>query len=217
MTLQELKTTDEILEYFDLKFQFSKFFDSEEISTLTPDEKFLSQLEFSLMNKGAEDKEAFTCEFLIVPFLREIWQRHPGKLSLFSHITIKVDEFHLIPDYVISSKSPRGLKKLHRPLLLIIEAKDEKFEQGWSQALLQLLACQKLNKTDKLPVQAIVTTGDIWQFGKIEGKLFIRHPIPISIEDPGKLLGILDHFFSECERAIETYTANDTNNSRKVS
>ena len=205
MPEQEFKTSNEILEHFDLTFEFSKFFDADELSPVPPDEKFLSQLEFSLMNRGAADKEAYTCEFLIVPFLREVWQRHPENLSLFSHITLKVDEFHLIPDYVISSRSPRGLKILHRPLLLTIEAKDEKFEQGWVQALLQLLACQRMNKSDKLPVRAIVTTGDIWQFGKIEERRFTRHPLPISIENPGRLLGVLDHFFSECERAIETY------------
>jgi hypothetical protein len=45
-------------------------------------------------------KEFFTSEFIIVPFLKKIWKRHPG-LNLFSYVQIKVD---VVPDYLVSSK-----------------------------------------------------------------------------------------------------------------
>jgi hypothetical protein len=83
-----------------------------------------------------------------------------------------------------------------------VEAKNEKFDEGWAQALLQSIVCQKINGTDEIPILSIVTTGDIWQFGKFEKKRFIKHPISASIQHIEELLGILDVLFSECEKVI---------------
>jgi len=81
-----------------------------------------------------------------------------------------------------------------------VEAKNEKFEEGWCQALLQSVVCQKINKTNKIPILSIVTTGDVWQFGKLEETSFIRHPLSASVQNTEQLLGILDILFSECEK-----------------
>ncbi len=59
----------------------------------------LEDLEFAMTHRGAVDKEAFACEFLIVPFLKEAWKRHPD-LNLFSHLSIQVNDLTAIPDYV---------------------------------------------------------------------------------------------------------------------
>ncbi|OQX24497.1 MAG: hypothetical protein BWK80_20565, partial [Desulfobacteraceae bacterium IS3] len=100
----------------------------------------------------------------------------------------------------VSSKSRTGYKILKKPLLLTVEAKNEKFEEGWCQALLQSVVCQKINKTNKIPILSIVTTGDVWQFGKLEETSFIRHPLSASVQNTEQLLGILDILFSECEK-----------------
>ncbi|MCP4104094.1 MAG: hypothetical protein GY749_00915 [Desulfobacteraceae bacterium] len=198
----DFKNSNEILKHFHLEFQFEKFINFDSTHSVGPDEKFKAELDFSLMNRGEDDKEAFACEFLIVPFLKETWMRHP-KVSLFSHVTIKVDDFNLVPDYLVATKPSTGIKSLDKPLLLTTEAKNEKFDEGWFQALQQLIACQKINKTDKITIYAIVTTGDIWQFGKLEKHLFSRHPVSVSLDNTGKLLGILDFLFSECEKNME--------------
>jgi hypothetical protein len=89
----------------------------------------LEDLEFAMTHRGAVDKEAFACEFLIVPFLKEAWKRHPD-LNLFSHLSIQVNDLTAIPDYLVSVKTQTGWKDLTTPLLLVVEAKDEKFEEG---------------------------------------------------------------------------------------
>ncbi|MCP4369518.1 MAG: hypothetical protein GY797_15620 [Deltaproteobacteria bacterium] len=87
-------------------------------------------------------------------------------------------------------------------MLLTIKAKNENFDEGWAQALLQSVICQKLNENDDIPIYSIVTTGDLWEFGKLENHVFIRHPVPWAIQDIGGLLGILDTLFSVCEKLI---------------
>lgn len=204
MKAQNFKNLNEILKYFHLEFMFEKFIDFYAISTIEPDAKFKKDLDFALANRGEEDKEAFVSEFIIVPFLKEIWERHSG-VNLFSHVSVSLDDLTLIPDYLLAAKTSTGLKTLDKPLLLTIEAKNEKFDEGWFQALLQLIACQKMNETDSIPVYAIVTTGDTWQFGKLERGLFIRHPVPVSLDKPEKLFGILDYLFAECEKNSERF------------
>jgi hypothetical protein len=178
-----------------------EFIDFEKIQPISVVDWFKEELRFSLKNRGEDDKEAFTSEFIVVPFLKEIWKKHP-QLNLFSHVQIKADNIFVIPDYLITSTTPMGYKKIYKPLLLTVVAKNEQFDEGWAQALLQSIICQKLNGTDEIPILSIVTTGDFWQFGKLEKKLFIKHPFSAAIQHIEGLLGILDVLFSECDKII---------------
>ncbi len=199
--VQKFRDFEEILEYYHLDFRFETFLDFSQIPPVPAEDWFKEELMFSLTNRGEDDKEAFVCEFLIVPFLKHVWKRHP-KINLFSHVQIKVDDLTLIPDYLVSKRTPTGFKRLYKPLLLTVEAKNEQFDEGWFKALLQAIVCQKINATEKIPILVIVTTGDFWQFGKLDNSHVIRHPLPLSIEDPDALLGVLDVLFQECEQQV---------------
>lgn len=204
MKAQDFKNLNEIVTHFHLTFRFDTFIDFQAVSLFEPNEKFRHDLDFALRNRGEDDKEAFVSEFIIVPFLREIWERHPG-VNVFSHVGIALDDLTLIPDYLVAAKPLSGVKVLETPLLATIEAKNEKFDEGWFQALLQLLACQQMNAAEGLPVYAIVTTGDTWQFGKLEYRSFVRHPIPVSLNALEQLCGILDDLFTLCETNVKQY------------
>jgi hypothetical protein len=197
----DFNSAEDILENFRLTFRFDRFIAYEAAEPVQAADWFKEEIYFSLANRGEDDKEFFTSEFIIVPFLKEIWKRHPG-LNLFSHVQIKADDLIAIPDYLLSSKSKTGYKVVKKPLLLTVEAKNEKFEEGWRQALLQSVICRKINNTDKIPILSIVTTGDVWQFGKLEEISFIRHPLSVSVQNIEQLLGVLDVLFSECEKNI---------------
>ena len=194
-------TSKEILEQYQLHYTIDEFINFEKILPVEVPDWFKKDMRFSLVNRGEEDKEAFASEFIIAPLLKETWKRHP-RLSLFSHVQISADDLTVIPDYLLSSKDPTGYKTIHKPLLLTVEAKNEKFDEGWFQALLQSVLCQKINETNEIPIISIVTTGDVWQFGKLEKQLFTKHPISFSIQNLEGLLGILNELFSECENVI---------------
>jgi hypothetical protein len=192
----------EILERYQLHYYLNEFIDIDNIPSIEMPNFFKEEIKFALLNRGEEDKEAFTCEFIIVPFLRATWKKHP-QLNLFSHVAIHADNTTIIPDYLVTAKNPTGYKSIYQPLLLTVEAKNEKFEEGWTQALLQSIICQKMNGTETIPIWSIVTTGDFWQFGKLEQRNFSRHPLPASIQDMAKLLGILEVLFSACEQTAQ--------------
>jgi len=66
-----------------------------------------------------------------------------------------------------------------------------------------MLACQKTNQNDNLTIYGIVSTGMIWEFGKLYQDTFIKHPFSYSIAEPHKVLGNLNYVFAECEKQIE--------------
>jgi hypothetical protein len=191
----------DILTHYHLDYQLTEFIDFNQVPAVNVPEWFKQELRFAITNRGELDREAFACEFIIVPFLREAWKRH-SRLSLFSHIPIKAEELTIVPDYLVTAKHPTGYKTVYKPLLITVEAKNEQFEEGWMQALLQAVVCQKLNGTADIPILTVVTTGDFWQFGKLERQVFTKHPISASIQYVEKLLGILDILFAEGERVL---------------
>lgn len=196
-----LNNVKDILVHYQLHYQSTEFIDFNQIKPLEIPEWFKQELHFALINRGEPDKEAFTSEFIIVPCLREIWKRH-SQLNLFSHVALQTEELTVIPDYLVTAKDPTGYKTVYKPLLLTVEAKNEKIEQGWVQALLQAVICQKLNETQEIPIWMIVTTGDFWQFSQLKQQLFTRHPLSASLQNLEVLLGILDHLFTQCEQNI---------------
>ncbi|MCP4695475.1 MAG: hypothetical protein GY862_01305 [Gammaproteobacteria bacterium] len=196
----ELTNTTEVLDAFHLAYKAEEFIDLDNVPPVKAADWFKEEIKFSLANRGKDDKEAFASEFIVVPFLKEIWKKHP-KLNLFSHVQINADDLSVIPDYLITAKHPSGYKTVHKPLLLTVEVKNEQFEEGWFQALLQSVACRKVNGAVQHPLISIVTTGDSWEFGKLEKDTFFRHPLPYSVQNMDRLLGILDALFLECEAA----------------
>ena len=43
-----------------------------------------------------------------------------------------------------------------------MEAKQNNFTEGWGQCLAELVAAQKLNKNNQIPIHGIVTDGELW-------------------------------------------------------
>ena len=195
---------EEILEQYDLRYTTQVFLDFESLPSVEPPEWFRQELEFALAHRGEDDKEAFTSEFITAPLLKEVWKQHLA-LNLFSHVQISAEGVTVVPDYLVSTKSPTGYKALYKPLLLTVEAKDEKFNEGWAQALLQSVVCQKLNDIPDIAIYSIVTTGDFWQFGKLQQTLFTKHPVSVALHPAEKLLGILDAIFALCEDELQTH------------
>lgn len=199
---QNFASIKQILDTYELSYKAEKFIDINQIELMAVSDWFKAEIEFSLTHCGQEDKEAFLSEFIIVPFLKEVWKQHPA-LSLFSHPTLSIDDITVIPDYLLTAPDPSGYKSIYKPFLLTVEAKNEKFDEGWKQALLQAIVCQKLNATKEIPVFMIVTTGHIWEFGKLEQQLFSYYPLPLTVQDMERLLGVLNFLYQRSESYVD--------------
>ncbi|MCP4402519.1 MAG: hypothetical protein GY801_35090 [bacterium] len=109
------------------------------------------------------------------------------------------------PDYLVSHILDEAIRHMiQKPMLAVVEAKQEKFSEGWGQCVAEMIACQHLNHASNVPVFGIVTSGELWQFGKLVEDIFTENTYPVAIENPEKILGAL-------AAMIHTHTRIDEN------
>ena len=205
MSYSSFQNMDQVLIKYPLQFEQRVFLpdSSSEVPV------FLAEnLHFALAMRDLQENEAFFVESLIFPLLQEAWKQN-RKLKLWSHRSLNYDDVLFgEPDYFISVW-PQGVTNtmLTKPLLAVAEAKRDDFDKGWGQCLAEMIACQKLNNDETIPIYGIVTNGLLWQFGKLVGKQFTLHLLSYSISEPAKILGILHYIFAECEKQAVPETA----------
>ncbi len=135
--------------------------------------------------------------------------RHGNGIPLKIWVNRKMaynDELTGEPDYFISAPPSGAVSDpVGKPLLAVAEAKQEDFIAGWGQCLAAMIACQKLNNMNEIVIYGIVSSGLVWEFGKLQGTLFTTDLFSFSIRKAGAVLGALDYLFGECERMMKLY------------
>jgi hypothetical protein len=198
MPFSDYKTISQVQKNYKIRYEESRFIPKNPIA-VSP--QFIEYLEFNIKALDAFSSEAARCELIILPVLREAYKKVSLSLSLWVQKTISYDAaLNGTPDYLVSRRSPLGKTVLESPLLVVAEAKKNDFEQGWAQCLAELIAAQKLNGNDLLPVYGIVTDGKYWEFGILAEDLFRKNPSSYSIDDLAELLGALDYVFACAEK-----------------
>ena len=200
MAYSDFKSVEQVIQIYPLQIRPERFIPDLQLELPS---WFIENLDFLLDRQAIQESETFLRESFIFPFLQQAWKRH-GTLKLWSHRALNVDnELYGEPDYFVSAWIDGVTDKLvDRPLLVVVEAKKQDFEGGWAQCLAELIACQKLNQDETVTVYGIVSTGLIWEFGKLETNIFAKHPLAYSITDPAKVFGILDFIFTACENQL---------------
>jgi hypothetical protein len=204
MKFSEFKNVADMLAHFGLSVQSSRFIDFDQILPKPLPPLILEDMDFVLAERGNTDMEFYACEALIFPILKEAWKRNP-KAKLFSHPQIKYEDLVLVPDYVVAPRNKTGVNIFEKPLLVTIEAKNDDYEQGWSDAYKQLVVARLLNENNEIPIYAIVSIGDSWQIGKLDGNIIYRHPYSLGLANASQLLGVLDFIFADCVRTAEKF------------
>jgi hypothetical protein len=105
-------------------------------------------------------------------------------------------------DYLIAERK----RYLDIPMLCIIEAKKDDFEQGLAQCLVEMQACQWQNRQAErdIDILGIVTNGKTWQFYKLTTTSQVYETDAYSMGDMEHLLGLIRHIFQTCEQNLET-------------
>ncbi|MBW4520755.1 MAG: hypothetical protein KME16_13765 [Scytolyngbya sp. HA4215-MV1] len=156
---------------------------------------FLNEFDFNLTVMDAFSSEAARCELVIFPILREVYKRYADKAALWVQKSFTVDSTLCgTPDYMLSQKSNLGKTILASPLVLLVEAKRNDFEQGWGQCLAELVAADRLNSQSR-PVYGIVTDGKLWEFGRLYNQVFTKNLASYTITDLEKLFCVLNGLF----------------------
>lgn len=163
----------------------------------------------TVMREGVVDNSEFAiCENLIYPVLKEVWKCYRSKFLLWSHESLTCDEnLSGFPEYILAKRSPLGKVVFDKPYLLLVEAKQDKFEEGWGQCLAEMIAAQRLNGELQITVYGIVSNGALWQFGKLEADLFTRTIVPYNIYELDKLFAAVNYIFRQCELQLDEKVA----------
>jgi hypothetical protein len=111
-------------------------------------------------------------ELIIINILLEIREQLEQKISLFSGIDFNVDKEKGLTgfcDYIMSNSSEQFY--LEKPVITIVEAKNENIISGLGQCIAAMYAAQIFNEQENyhLPcIYGVVTTGSDWKFIKLQ-------------------------------------------------
>ncbi len=173
-----------------IKYEEAHFISDEEIPA---PQSFVEGFKFNKENIDIFSSEAARSELLISPLLREIYKQHSQNYSFWIQKSLFFDtRLSGTPDYIFSKKSPLGKTVLETPIVIVVEAKKNDFEQGWGQCLAELVAAQKLNENSDKSVFGIVTDGSLWQFGRLQRDVFTQNEENYTIDHLERLYGTLE-------------------------
>ena len=200
MAFSNYKSISAVIKKFQIKYVQSNFMLEVEFPAK---ESFKEELDLLFADGVIDNSEDAICENLIYPVLKEVWKPYRSKLTLWSHETLTYDEnLSGIPDYTVTQRNPLGTIVFDKPYFLMVEAKQDKFEEGWSQCLAEMIAVQRINDDFVSDVFGIVSNGKIWQFGKLVADVFTRNKNLYMIQDLDKLFAAVNYIFQQCELKI---------------
>jgi hypothetical protein len=200
MTFKDFLSINKVRDYYPNLVLSNERFIPKNIAQIEIEPYLEKQIDHSLLSY--KRNETFADKFLIAPVLNNIWLKHP-KLNLWTEKFIKADEkLQGRPDYLVSPLDRKQYEVLSLPIIILVEAKQDNFTLGWGQCLAEMLACQKLNKSEDIIIYGIVSTGQSWEFGKLEKDIFINDSNSYSISNLPQTLNIVNYIFEEAEKEI---------------
>ncbi|NMG09481.1 hypothetical protein [Brasilonema sp. UFV-L1] len=134
----------------------------------------------------ATGSEKARSELIISPILVEVRKILQRKVSFFSG-----EDFTVAPELGLSgvcdfliSRSPEQVF-IEAPAVVVVEAKKADLKAGLGQCAAQMVAAQKFNEANNIPIPIIygsVSSGTAWRFLKLEGQIlsidFNDYPVP---------------------------------------
>lgn len=171
-----------------------------EVGTLKPTDWLVH-----VLNKGkdlAVLSEKARSEFIVAPMLMACREAFQDRIHVFSGVRLDAAPEQGLRgecDFILARTA--SLFALQAPLMVVLEAKKNDIEEGLGQVAAQMLGARIFNEKDGTPVPVIygcVTTGENWQFLKLEGLDLLLHPKRLRIEEVDKLLW----FLVECVKDV---------------
>jgi hypothetical protein len=145
---------------------------------------------------GSESAKAL----LIDAVYEEVIPQH-AQLKIWKEAPLTSDQLGGVVDYLIAPNR----RYLEAPLLCVTEAKKDDFEQGLTQCLVAMQACQWNNAQlgKQLDIFGVVTNGDTWRFYKLTTEGQVLESLPHALGELEKLLGLLHVILSACEAQLK--------------
>jgi hypothetical protein len=133
-------------------------------------------------------------EFIVVPVLMTCRELVEGELAIYSGVRLDVDQSRGLVgecDYILARTMP--VPRLRSPLVTVMEAKRGDIELGLGQVVAQMVAAAVFNQRANTPatIFGVITTGEDWQFLKLDGDVVTLHRQRFYQSDLGTILAAL--------------------------
>ena len=144
-------------------------------------------------------------EFIVAPILLAARELSGNRFAIFSGERLDVDpESGLVGECDFILTLGPAVPPLEAPVMTIVEAKKNDIEAGLGQCIAQMVAAHQFNEaSDRAgsPVYGCVTTGEAWQFLRLDGPAALLHDRRYYRDDLGGILGV---FGAVCAGATQS-------------
>lgn len=194
MSYSEFTTLDKVQKIFNLSITEDQnlFADTKGVNV----SDYLQQtLKEYLPLATAINTEKARSEFLIAPVLAELRRQANYQISLFSGTDFDVDKEKGLSgycDYIISCSKEQYF--IDRPVVAIVEAKNENIKGGLGQCIAEMVAAQIFNKNQEhllAGIYGVVSTGTVWKFLVLKDNLVLIDSQEYYINEVDKVLAIM--------------------------
>ena len=204
MAFSNYKSLRSVLTEFQIRYVEAQILAAEPVAL---NEYFRADLVGFVEDGIADNSEYAICENMIAPILKEVWKSFRQELLLWSHEFLRYDEqLNGIPDYLLAKRSALGKIVLDQPYLLVVEAKQDNFDEGWGQCLAAMLAAQRLNEnletSEEIVLSGMVSNGEVWEFGQLQGSVFTKNNRVYLFQDLEELYAMVYAVFRRCQQQL---------------
>ncbi|MEP7037026.1 MAG: hypothetical protein ABI891_01675 [Acidobacteriota bacterium] len=165
---------------------------------IAPSDWLLKSLEKG--EKNAFVSEKARSEFIVVPILLAAQEILNYEVQIFSGQTLNVEPSLGLTgecDFILSKTKPTPALK--SPIVSLVEAKKNDIELGLGQCIAQMFAALIFNRQNNdIEFQTVfgcVTTGETWQFLKLQEKIAIVDSERFYLPEVEKILGVFKSIF----------------------
>ncbi|VXD17609.1 conserved hypothetical protein [Planktothrix serta PCC 8927] len=205
MSFSQYKSIGDVVKKFQIHYTESNFVAEVPFNI---SDYFREDLEIVMREGVVDNSEYAICENLIYPILKEVWKWYRKSFVLWSHQSLTYDEeLSGFPEYILAKRSPLGKVVFDKPYFLLVEAKQDKFDEGWGQCLAEMIAAQRLNENPNITIFGIVSNGKIWQFGKLEADCFTKNVRFYLIQELDTLFAAVNFIFQQSQVQLEQLIA----------
>jgi len=173
--------------------------------TVQPSPLLVETLRANVPIAVAISNEKVRSELVVAPVLMELKRLHPTAIGFFSGVDLTADPDAGLTgtcDFLLSLTSEQAYVKA--PIVTLVEAKRDDLASGVGQCVAEMIGARIFNERAGNAIETVygaVTTGTTWRFMSLSGSILTLDFNEYSINDLGKILGILVSMIAPPARA----------------
>lgn len=143
---------------------------------------------------SSSSSEKARSEFIVAPILIELRKINNKQFSIYSGERLDVDQNKGLVgecDFILTKGEMKHT--IQKPIFALVEAKKHDIDLGMGQCVAQMLGSQLFNQGEINTIYGCVTTGEVWQFLKLEKKIIIIDTKRYYINEVERILGVLQY------------------------